>query len=246
MSEALVLLVADPADAELCGIEGAFPFGTVVAAGGDPGERGPDLVVAVGDAPLPDEAAGAPRLRLLDREPTPEEARGARVVAPAGEGLWARQPWPAADGLFGMPESDEPRLTVTGADAGRREELVAAAHARGLAVESCAALDRSALERSSVVAFADACAGALPARAMSVLAAGRVLLAPRAAPSFGLQAGLDHVGFREIDEGLNLAESALSYGRAFERIRAGGVLAAERHRASVVYGRMLTDVQLTR
>ncbi len=82
------MLVASAVDGPL--VEGATPEGVTIAVGEEPAEN-----AAI--------RFGARRLGAAER-----------LVAPSGEGLWRRAPWPAADELFelGLPAPDAPALVV--------------------------------------------------------------------------------------------------------------------------------------
>jgi hypothetical protein len=77
-----------------------------------------------------------------------------------------------------------------------------------------------------------------------VLAAGRVLLLPRAEPAFGLLAWSDHLPYENEDDLVRTADAAQTYPQAFEPLVALGVLAAEAHLASAVYQRLAVDAEL--
>ncbi|MDQ3936715.1 MAG: hypothetical protein M3340_19010, partial [Actinomycetota bacterium] len=85
-------------------------------------------------------------------------------------------------------------------------------------------------------------AAAMPAEAPAVLAARRVLIAPRCATTFGLLPGTDHLAFSTHDDVVHYADAALSFPRSFEPFRVLGALAAERHRASVVHERLAAEL----
>jgi hypothetical protein len=89
MSTAIELL-ADPADAELAGRPA--PAGDAPSA-----PTGDAPLIALSDATS---AGRRPLVRWLDRPARPEDRDAELVIAPAGEGLWRRAPWPAADALF--------------------------------------------------------------------------------------------------------------------------------------------------
>lgn len=74
----------------------------------------------------------------------------------------------------------------------------------------------------------------MPADAPAVLAARRVLVAPRCATTFGLLPGTDHLAFSTHDDVVHYADAVLSFPGSFEPFRALGRIAAEPHRASLV------------
>ena len=173
---------------------------------------------------------------------------GARVIATGGEGLWSRAPWPARDDLFELPLPAEPSALIVGADADLRTQTLALLERRGASATAAEALTRAGLERASVVALlgdADAPtppaplhADALPAEVPAVLAARRLLIAPRATTTFGFLPGTDHLAASTPDDVAAYVHMALTYPEAFEPFRVLGAQAAERHRASVVHTRL--------
>ena len=262
-----VTLVAEPFDAELAGparaavemaepggpAEGGFADGGPAEGGpaeggpaeggpaeGGPAEGGPP-VVALGEF----SAEGVtPAIRWLDRVARADDAGAGLLVAPAGEGLWRRAPWPAADGLFDLPEAPGAPALLVGAEAGLREAVAERAAARGVALTRAERLDAAALAAASCVILAESPGGALPARAFAVLAAGRLLIVPRLDTTFGLEDGLDHLEFADPDEAVTAVEAFAADPDAFGRIRVWGRLKAEPRRASVVYGRLAEDLRL--
>lgn len=210
---------------------------------GDPPVE-PAVVVALGDAEVP---AGTDRdrvVRWLARPPScvvPE-----RVIAPGGERLWRRAPWPVADPLFDLhPRHSGPALVVGGAPADR-DGIVAELLERGDRAVAEERITARALAEAAVVVFAGDAAGALPGEAMAVLAARRVLVTPRSEPAFGLIPAVDWFPGTERDDLVDLAHAALAYPEAFDVPRALGRIAAERHRASVVYPRLAADLEAER
>jgi hypothetical protein len=67
----------------------------------------------------------------------------------------------------------------------------------------------------------------LPDAAWDVLAAGRLLVVPRAEPARGLQPGIDHLSAGSDQDLVELAELAATYPAAFEPVIAMGRLMAE-------------------
>ncbi len=78
------------------------------------------------------------------------------------------------------------------------------------------------------------------AAAFAVLAAGRLLVAPRARPSFGLLAGIDHLAYDDPREAAAYAAAAATFPQAFEPVRAMATLSVQW--ASAVYGRLATPL----
>jgi hypothetical protein len=210
------------------------------------------VAVVFGDVPAPDARVV---IRWLDRGPdNPVESSGARIVAPDGELAWRHAPWPAEDELFDLPApAPDAGVLVAGGTEERRAELEAAFAARAstgdpLPVRSEAALTREALEDAAAVILlppGDASV-ALPAQAPSVLAARRLLVTPRADISFGFAAGIDHLAFARPEEAADLVESAHRVPYGYAPLRIWGAHAAERHRASAVYARLVAELELER
>lgn len=84
-----------------------------------------------------------------------------------------------------------------------------------------------ALESAEVVVLAVEHGGPPPDIAWEVLAAGRILVAPRAEPSQGLQPGVDHLSGRSDRELADLAAMAAAFPTALEPVAAMGRLAAQ-------------------
>ena len=179
-------------------------------------------------------------------------AGGVRLVATCGDALWARAPWPVRDELFGLAPAGEPSALVVCADDERRATVVEKLEARGRPVAAASLLSAGELARASVVALlgeADAptpasawSARSMPAEAPAVLAARRLLVAPRCEVTFGLLPGADHLAFGTEDDVVAYIDAVLTFPAAFELLPALGALAAERHRASVVYARLAADL----
>lgn len=173
-------------------------------------------------------------------------AASPRTVATAGTGLWRQGPWPVPDDLFGLPAppAGAPVLVACGTEADRHE-LLRELSVRGLAAAEAPEPDRAALSAASTVLLAGAPQAPLHPAAPAVLAAGRMLVAPRADPGFGLEPGIDHLAYEHPMVAAEWADAVTRDPPAFESLRAFGRVTAERHRASVVYERWLTDLRLT-
>jgi hypothetical protein len=217
-------VVATSADAALAGI----PDGQ--------GRTAPGPTIALGHAP-----ADAPDVRWLDRPWRPDDPVAGRLMAPSGERLWRVAPWPAAEALFELAPPASDAVLVVGAGE-RSRSLVKRARERALAVDHVEILHVDTLTAAACVILADAPGGALPARAFSVLAAGRLLMVPQIRTTFGLEDGLDHLQFIDPDEALSLVESYRADPAAFDRVIAWGRRKAQPQRASVVYGRLADDL----
>jgi hypothetical protein len=225
-------VVGDPRDLALAGLPD------------DPGSAGPPAV----HLREPDDGFAPGDVLWLAGPATGSVPSGARLIATAGEGLWSRAPWPAHDDLFALPPAPEPSVLIVGIDAERRRIVIDKLAARGRPAFGADQLTVEDLRRASVVALlgeADAAtpeqpwrAEALPGEAPAVLAARRLLIAPRCTTTFGLLPGNDHLAFGAEDDVVAYADAALTFPASFEPLIALGALTAERHRASVVYARL--------
>ena len=255
MSLAIELL-ADRADAELHGSPEASGDGPLVALGDARSDGDPPLV------------------RWLDRPAGADDGESKLVIAPAGEGLWRRAPWPAADALFDLPPATTvsrrqralPQLMpipsafpaapgpsapaagalLVGAERGLRAALAERAAERGVALTQAERLNAAALAGAGCIVMAESPGGALPARAFAVLAAGRLLITPRLETTFGLEDGLDHLEFAAPDEAVDAVRAFAAAAETFGRVVSWGRLKAEQQRASVVYARLAEDLRLQR
>jgi hypothetical protein len=187
-------------------------------APGDP--VGDGAVVALGEAPLP-EGAG-----------------------PAVRWSWRRAPWPVADWLFGLPPPEGGAALVVASDPERRELFRGLLERLGAPARAAERLTVDDLRAAAVVLLPGEDGEPLPAHAMAVLAARRVLVTGRCEPAFGLIPEVDWFPAAHHDDLVQYADSVLRYPDAFATPRALGALAAERHRASVVYRRLLVDLAL--
>jgi hypothetical protein len=173
------------------------------------------------------------------------DSHGERREGAAGHGesrarAWRRMPWPARDDLLDLPPGDG--VLVAGGDPARRRALVAEIGRHGIPADARGALDRDALAAASVVVLAGEPGAPLPGDAFAALAASRVLVAPRAAPAFGLLAGIDHLAYDDDSQAAQWAAAALAAGPALVQLRAMARLAARRQLASTLYARLLSDL----
>ena len=142
-----------------------------------------------------------------------------------------RSPLPTRDTVFGL--SPGGGILVVGDG----DRIVKDLRDRDAPVRAAARLTLAELERAAVVVLA----APLAAGAFAVLAAGRLLITPRATPAFGLLAGIDHLAYDSEREAAAYADAAVTFPEAFEPVAAMAALAAETQRASTVYGRLATD-----
>ena len=235
MSASRVAIVAGPVDRALHGLDGTFGWGEARSfAEDDTAELEawrPDTVIGVG-VPAP---------------PGPWRTIGWDVPSAhrvGGEGAWRNAPAPAADALAGLRSRPGAGVLVVGGDAARRQSALEKLHRLDVEARSAERLDVEGLERAAVVALAGEPGAPLPAAALAVLAAGRLLVAPRAEPTFGLLPGSDHLSYDHEDEAVWCAEVAALFPQAFEPVAAMAALAVEPHWASAVYGRIALDAEL--
>jgi hypothetical protein len=247
MSARRVAVVAEAGTVALHGLDGRFVWGegrSFDPADGD-GLRAwaPQTVIAIG-APAPDGpwrtiswAPGAHRIEDAGDRPR-------RPLGSAGDGLWRRAILPAADSLASLRSRAGSGVFVAGGDEERREVVLGKLRDRAIAARGAARLTLAELERAAVVALFGEPGAPMPDEAAAVLAAGRILVAPRAEPAFGLLAWSDHLPYGHEDELACSADAAQSFPQAFETVMAMGVLAAGPHLSSAVYGRLAVDAEL--
>lgn len=211
-------VVGSEEDLALCGWDAASEDGPVFALGGG---READVVFA---------------------EHVRSVADG-RVVAPTGEGLWRRAPWPVREALFDLSApGDSGAVLVVGDAAAGRDEVAERLGAMGArSVRAGERLTLAALKASAVVVLL-AGHGALPAHAMCVLAARRSLVADATEVAFGLQGGIEFFSAANAAEAAERANIARVHPRAIAGLRAMGALAARRHAAAAVYERLAGDL----
>jgi hypothetical protein len=166
-----------------------------------------------------------------------------RVLAPGGDGVWRRAPWPVADAVFDLPAADShARVVVAEGSADARAAAVAALADRGIAADAVERLSVEVLSTAPVVVLLGD--GHLPAAGMAVPAAGRLLVTVGCETSFGLVAGIDHLAADSAEAAAALVDVGLDQWAALAPMRALGRRAAMRHRASEVYRRVLEDLAI--
>jgi hypothetical protein len=157
---------------------------------------------------------------------------------------WRRAPLPAADALAELRETSGAGVLVVGGEEAERKSAEQTLRARAVPVRVAPRLTRAELASAAVVAMLGAPGEPLPPAAPAVIVAGRLLVAPRAEPAFGLLPWIDHLPYDHLDDMACSADAAQSFPEAFEAIAAMGVVAAEAHLASAVYGRLAIDAEL--
>jgi hypothetical protein len=177
-----------------------------------------------------------PVVVLRDGEPRTTGTPG-HAIGTAGPGLWRRTPWAVRDELFDLAGAADPQaVLVIGSD-----EIAEGLRANGAAVSTAATLSPAGLREASVVVLL-AGHGALPANAMCVLAARRVLVTDATEVTFGLQTGIEFLLAASPDEAVERADIARVYPDAMHTLRVMGARAARDHRASIVYPRLAADL----
>jgi hypothetical protein len=245
-------IVAQRAGAGVAGLEGDFAWGEArtLAPNGEPPEA--DILVAIGAAATGRE----PDLRLAadERRGEPAAPPAARVVATCGPDLWSRAPWPVRDDLFDLEPAPAGAGLLVVTDGGERDaSLLDKLSGRGIPFTTASELTAEALAAAAAVAFPPSPDGegryapgarqeALPATVLAPLAAGRFLIAPRAEVTFGLLPGIDHLAAGTDDDVLQYADTLHAFPEAFAPQVAFGRIAAERARASAVYGRLAEQI----
>jgi hypothetical protein len=117
--------------------------------------------------------------------------------------------------------------------AGERSEAILALLAdRGIEAAAAEAPLGDALAAATVVVLAEEQQMPLPPLAWEVLEAGRLLVAPRAAPAYGLRPGIDHLAGGSDHELADLAALAATFPGALEPVVAMGRLLAQLRNAS--------------
>jgi hypothetical protein len=193
-------------------------------SGWEGGDDGP--VVALGDAEADADVRFAP-------------AGSGRLVAPAGDGLWRRAPWPVRDELFDWEPPAGASVLVAGPPGATRDEI--AAQVPGAAVADRLSVD-ALREAAVVVLLADH--DALPEHAMCVLAARRVLVTGPVDVAFGLQNGIEFLRAADADEAVDRVRMALRHPESLASMQTLGRLAARHHAASAVRDRLAVDLTL--
>jgi hypothetical protein len=228
------LAVVAPADvAKLHGLDGRFDWGEARTfapeQGGEVADWAPAAVVSLGVSPPVGPWAsirwGAP---------------GERQVSAVGG--WRRAPLPAADALIELQHVRGAGVVLAGGTPEERESALVKLRPR-VAAYGVERLTLDTVEGAAVVALLGEPGAPLPDLAPAMLVAGRLLVAPRAAPDFGFIAGSDYLPYENEDELVHAADAAATFPEAFESLAVLGALTAEAHLASRVYGRLAVDVE---
>lgn len=222
-----VLVIGEPAALALAGL--------------DPEPGKPELIVVLDDAEAPSEP-GAPVVRWWRGAPL-RAPDCEHVIAVGGDALHSRAPWPVREALFTLAPADAPgRVLVVEPVAEIRAAALAQLAAQGSAADGVERLTVEALADADIVVHGCGQPGPLPGDAIAVLAAAR-LLVTNADPAFGLRSGVDFLAAGDISHACALVRSAIALPAAFAAMRRHGRIAAARHRAPEVYGRLLADLR---
>jgi hypothetical protein len=162
-----------------------------------------------------------------------------RVVAPAGDGVWRRMPWPVAAEVFDLPAATNPRAVLV---IGDDHSIAAGLRGNDLNVATAAELTLDALSAAAVVVMIGG-HGALPAQAPAALAARRVLVADATETTFGLQSGIEFFQSQHAGEAIERATMACLHPDAVRPVRVMGFRAARDHRAPVIYPRLAEEIR---
>lgn len=192
-------------------------------------------------------AEEAVTIRWLAGASPSDAAVGERVIAQGGEGLWRRAPWPVGDDLFALaPAPSTPHVLVLGQGGSRRAAVADALAARNVSAQAIERLDRQRLETASALVWLGAPERPVPAWLMAPLAARRVLIVAGRLADFGLQPGVDHLSAFDDDEAIALAAAVAARPDTLSALLFFGRRAAEHHRASRVFTRLLGDLERER
>ena len=199
-------------------------------SGWDADDGGP--VVALGDVESGADVRFAP-------------AGGGRLIAPAGDGLWRRAPWPVRDSLFDWeaPTPGTAAVLVAGPAGAFRDRTAGQLTEAGAAAAVTDRLDVEALREAAIVVLL-AGHDALPEHSMCVLAARRVLITGPVDVAFGLQNGIEFMRTATADEAVDRTLMALRHPESLGSMRTLGRLAARNHAASAVRDRLAVDLTL--
>lgn len=114
----------------------------------------------------------------------------------------------------------------------RSEAILALLKDRGIEAVAADAPLGDALSDAAVVVLAGEQHVPLPPLAWEVLEAGRLLVAPRADPAYGLEPGIDHLAGGSDRELADMAALAATFPMAVEPVIAMGRLMAQARSAS--------------
>jgi hypothetical protein len=243
---------------------GVLPRFIDVRAGGDPralratlADAAPHVAVVLAPELVAPEALTGLRAVTLAvaapgaDQPPPRDYDRVLLTPGPGDGGWAwrSRPLPVDDRLFAdaRPSRRPPRALCVGRSTEHREWVLTPAkhahdvihYAHGLTgatfVDVLASADVGiALHPGPVHGF--------PPQALLHLAAGHLLLSERLAPACGLEAGIHFIEIDSRDMLLTLLMQLQVRPDGYDRVRVRGRMAAEAHRASRVWPRIVGDL----
>ncbi|MCW2983160.1 MAG: hypothetical protein JWR63_730 [Conexibacter sp.] len=233
--DAVVVFTPRELDGAALGAEtGARTLAVVTDTGFAPGVE--DVWTPEGELPAaPADALPAGYDRVLATDPLLARAAGA----------WRSAPLPVDDARFAdvVPATGAPRIVFHGEPTEWRSYWL------GDLVEHYGLLHAAPgdpdFDRATVglCLRADRQAPEFPAHALLHLAAGHLLLTEPLRPLRGLEPGLDHVEVREPIDALHVLHQVRRRPAAFEHVRMRARIRMEQFRASVMWPRILADLQ---
>ena len=210
------------------------PAGDSVEFETRPGDRGADVVIALGGPPRSE--PDAPVITWMDRGAplTPARDRD-RVIGP-WPGAWRSLVLPVADSIYGTAPDGPPGRAAWLGPAGARRDEYERLFTHSVELVGTPAPVALNLHENETPAFEH--------RAAVALASGCVLVSETLTPAHGLEPGLDYIEGRTLDDLYLGVENAASAPAAFRRMRLRGRAKAERFRASTLLERVARDLLL--
>jgi hypothetical protein len=210
-------------------------------------------VVLAPDAVPPDALAGlrAATLAVVPPAiPAPEGYdRVLRTPGPDGGGAWRSRPLPVDDRLYAPVRrgGGPARAVCVGRSTEHREwVLTPSKHAHDVVhyahgLVGAAFTEVMAGAEVGIALHAEP-GGGFPSQALLHLAAGQLLISERLTPPAGLQPGIDFLPIDSREGLMALLHQLQLRPDAYERVRIRGRIAAEDHRASRVWPRIVRDL----
>jgi hypothetical protein len=242
-------------------VPGVLPRFVDVRADTDPqivrsvlADAAPHVVIALASEALPPGALAGVRAATLAVATAEGSApdgfdRVLRTPGAGGAGGWRSRPLPVDDRLYAdvRPARHPLRALCVGRSTEHREWVLTPAkhahdvvhYAHGLVGAAFAAV----LAAADVgIALHPRPGSGFPSQALLHLAAGQLLLAERLTPTCGLEPGIEFLPIDSREGLMTLLYQLELRPDAYERIRVRGRLAAEPHRASRVWPRIVGDL----
>jgi hypothetical protein len=217
-------------------------------------DAAPHVVVALAPDALPAGSLSALRAATLavasPDGPEPEGFdRVLRTPGPGGAAAWRSRPVPVDDRLYAPARSARRpgRALFVGRSTAHREwVLVPSKHAHDVVhyahgLVGAAFAEVMATAEVGIALHAQA-GGGFPSQALLHLAAGQLLISERLTPPAGLQPGIDFLPIDSREGLMALLHQLQLRPDAYERVRIRGRIAAEDHRASRVWPRIVRDL----